>query len=204
MLASLDRDDLSVWLSINTWQFSRKIQFEHSGFTEITDICLIKLIAVLDPGMLTVNCLSNEMIFCGMIIFISSDTLNRSDISRISRVTVASVACRHVTLILQTNRSVQSGVNMHVLVVKRGPKGHISCTWVQCATFLRNQPGQPSCFSDQPDKYKLGRGCWDLASYQVSLNSVQPFQKRSLQCLSQSEARAAILLFRSAGKTQTW
>ena len=22
----------------------------------------------------------------------------------------------------------------------RGPKGHISCTWVQCATFLRNRP----------------------------------------------------------------
>ena len=86
----------------------------------------------------------------------------------------------------------------------RGPKGHISCTWVQCATFLRNRPGQPSCFSDRPKKYKLGRGCWDLASHQVSLNSVQPFQKRNRKCLSQSEARAAILFFRSAWKTQTW
>ena len=28
----------------------------------------------------------------------------------------------------------------------RGPKCHISCTWVQCATFLRNRPEQPSCF----------------------------------------------------------
>ena len=66
------------------------------------------------------------------------------------------------------------------------------------------RPGRPSCFSDQPEKHKLDRGCWDLASCQVSLNSVQRFQRRSWICLSQSEARAAILFFRSARKTQTW
>ena len=55
------------------------------------------------------------------------------------------------------------------------------------------RPGRPSCFSDQPEKHKLGRGCRDLASCQVWLNSVQLFQKRSRKCLSQSEARAAIL-----------
>ena len=27
------------------------------------------------------------------------------------------------------------------------------------------RPGQPSCFSYRPEKQKLGRGCWDLASY---------------------------------------
>ena len=54
-----------------------------------------------------------------------------------------------------------------------------------------------------PKKHKLGRGCWDLASCQVSLNSVQRFQ-RSRKCFSQSETRAAILFFRSARKTQTW
>ena len=134
----------------------------------------------------------------------------------------------------------------------RGPKGHISCTWVQSATFLRNQPrrtfclligpkntnlledveillpvkfswipfsgfrgeaknvsanqrqGRPSCFSDRPEKHKLGRGRWDLASCQVSLNSIKQFQRRSRKSLSQSEARAAILLFRLARKTQTW
>ena len=48
------------------------------------------------------------------------------------------------------------------------------------------RPGQPSCFSDQPEKHKLGRGRWYLASYQVSLNSVQQFQTRSRKCLSQS------------------
>ena len=47
-----------------------------------------------------------------------------------------------------------------------------------------------------------GRGRWDLASYKVSLNSVQQFQRRSWKCLSQLEARAAILFFRSARKTK--
>ena len=42
-------------------------------------------------------------------------------------------------------------------------------------------------------KHKLGRGRWDLSSCQVSLNSVQRFQRRSRKCLSQSEASAAIL-----------
>ena len=65
------------------------------------------------------------------------------------------------------------------------------------------RPGRPSCFSDQLEKHKLGRGRWDLASSWVSLNSVQWFQRRSRKCLSQSEARAAILFFRSAQKTQT-
>ena len=182
----------------------------------------------------------------------------------------------------------------------RGPKGHISCTWVQCATFLRNRPrqtflftdrpekhklgrdlrscflsslvefrsavseekskmsqpirgqsghllfliglkntnlvedveillpvkfrwiqfssfrgevenvsanhrpGRPSYFSDLPKKHKIGRGRWDLASCQISLNFVQRFQRRSQKRLSQSEARVAILFFRSARKTQTW
>ena len=53
-------------------------------------------------------------------------------------------------------------------------------------------------------KHKLGRGRWDLASYQVLLNSVQRFQRRSRKYLSQSEDRVAILFFRSARKTQTW
>ena len=66
------------------------------------------------------------------------------------------------------------------------------------------RPGQPSCFSDRPEKHKLGRGYWDLACYQVLLNSVQRFQRRSRKCPSQSEARAAILFFRSARKRQTW
>ena len=57
------------------------------------------------------------------------------------------------------------------------------------------RPGRPFCFSDRPEKHKLGRGCWYLASCQVSLNSVQRFQKRRRKCLSRSEARAAILFF---------
>ena len=44
--------------------------------------------------------------------------------------------------------------------------------------------GRPSCFSDRPEKHKLGRWRWDLASCQVSLNSVQRFQRRSWKCES--------------------
>ena len=90
------------------------------------------------------------------------------------------------------------------MMTTRGPKGHISCTWVQCATFLADWPGWPSFFFNRPERHTLGRGHWDLASCQVSLNSVQRFQRRSRKCLSQSGARAAILFFRSARKTQTW
>ena len=61
------------------------------------------------------------------------------------------------------------------------------------------RPGRPSCFSDRPEKHKLGRGRWDLASCQVLLNSVQWFQ-RSRKCLSESETRAAILFIRSTRK----
>ena len=50
------------------------------------------------------------------------------------------------------------------------------------------------------EKYKLSRGHWDLASCQFSLNSVQQFHGRSQKCLSQTEARATILFFRSAHK----
>ena len=140
----------------------------------------------------------------------------------------------------------------HWIIQTRGRKGHISCTWVQCATFLTDWPGRhlifqnspknlnlvedveillpvkfrsipfsgfrgevenvsanqrpgwPSCFSDRSKKHKLGRGRWDLASCQVSFNSVQRFQRRSRKCFSQSETRAAILIFRLAQKTQTW
>ena len=38
------------------------------------------------------------------------------------------------------------------------------------------RPGRPFCFSDQPEKHKLGRGRWDLASYQVSSNSFHSFR----------------------------
>ena len=44
----------------------------------------------------------------------------------------------------------------------------------------------------------------DLASCQISSDCVQQFQRRCRKGLSQSEARTAILFFRSARKTQTW
>ena len=69
---------------------------------------------------------------------------------------------------------------------------------------VNQRPGRPSCFSDRPEKHKLGRGRLEFASCQVTLNSVLRFQRRNRKCLSQSEARAAILFLPSAPITQTW
>ena len=76
--------------------------------------------------------------------------------------------------------------------------------WEVKNVSANQSPGQQSCFSNRPEKHKLGRGRWDLASCQVLLNSVQRFQMRSQKCLSQSEARAVILFLRSVRKIQTW
>ena len=68
---------------------------------------------------------------------------------------------------------------------------------------IRGQ-GSHLVFPIGPKNTNLVGDVEDLASSQVSLNSLQRFQRRSLKCLSQSEARAAILFFRSAQITQTW
>ena len=49
--------------------------------------------------------------------------------------------------------------------------------------------GRLSCFSHWPEKHKLGRGRWYLASCQVSLNSVQRFQRRSWKCKFTDDGR---------------
>ena len=89
---------------------------------------------------------------------------------------------------------------LHLNTITRGPKGNISCTWVHWATFLTDQPGWQFLLTHRPQKHKLGRRHWYLASIQVSLNSVQRFQRRSRKCLSQSEVAVVILFFRSAQK----
>ena len=48
-------------------------------------------------------------------------------------------------------------------------------------------------FSARPEIHKLGRGRWDLASCQVSMNTVHRFQRRSWKCPSKSEVMAALL-----------
>ena len=60
-----------------------------------------------------------------------------------------------------------------------------SCLREEVENVSANQrPGRLSCFSDWLEKDKLGRGRWDLAFCQVSLNSVQRFQRRSWKCES--------------------
>ena len=75
--------------------------------------------------------------------------------------------------------------------------------WIPFSGFrskANQRPGRPYCFLDQPEKHKFGRGCWELAFCQVSLNSVQWFHSRSRKCLIQSEDRAAIFFFWSVRK----
>ena len=70
----------------------------------------------------------------------------------------------------------------------------VKCRWIPFSGFIgevknvsaNQRTGQLSCFSDQPEKRKPGRGCWDLASCQVLLNSIQWFQRKSWKCLSKS------------------
>ena len=48
--------------------------------------------------------------------------------------------------------------------------------------------------TDRPEKHKLAGGCWDLASCQVSLNSVKRFQKRNWKCLSEIKGKGGHLV----------
>ena len=57
------------------------------------------------------------------------------------------------------------------------------------------------CFFQSAQKKERGRGRWDLAFCQVTLNSFYSFHWRSRKCLSQSETRAVILFFRLAQNT---
>ena len=66
--------------------------------------------------------------------------------------------------------------------------------WIPFSGFIgevenvsaNQRTGRLSCFSDQPEKRKPGRGCWDMTSCQVLLNSIQRFQRKSWKCLSKS------------------
>ena len=92
-------------------------------------------------------------------------------------------------------------------VKTRSPKGHISCSRVQCATFWRICKGDRlDCLIDRKKKTKqnLGTGRWDLASCQVSLNSAKRFQRRS-QNVSANQRPGGHLGFPiGPKKTQTW
>ena len=66
----------------------------------------------------------------------------------------------------------------------RGLKGHISWTWVQCATFVDRLARAVILFFYRPEKHKLGRGRRNLASYQVSFNSIQRFQRSKKMYIS--------------------
>ena len=66
------------------------------------------------------------------------------------------------------------------------------------------RPGGSSCFFDRLEKRKLGRECWDLTFCQVSLNSVERFQRRSRKCLNQSPGRPSCFSDRTEKHKLGW
>ena len=52
-------------------------------------------------------------------------------------------------------------------------------------------PRRPSWFFNEPEKHKLIRGRWDLASFQVSLNSVQRLQRNLIVSANQRPGRSS-------------
>ena len=62
----------------------------------------------------------------------------------------------------------------------------VSMNSVQCSKVsqpIRGRVAILGCFfPERPEKRKLGWGRWDLSSCQVSMNSVQRFQRRSRKC----------------------
>ena len=85
---------------------------------------------------------------------------------------------------------------------QKPPHVHASCqvSWNSVSSFkgevenvtANQRPGWPSCYSNRPEKHRLGGGSWDLASCQVSLNYMKWFQRKNQNCLGQSEPGAAI------------
>ena len=87
---------------------------------------------------------------------------------------------------------------------KKKSKGHISCTWVQYATFWRIGQGGHLGFTDRHEKHKLDRGCW--GSCFLSQFRQNPFSGLSGEvekCFSQSKTRAAILFFDGSARKNT-
>ena len=87
----------------------------------------------------------------------------------------------------------------------RGPNGHAHILHLStmCHLFGGSARAANFVYWSVWEKHKLGRGRWDFASCQVSLNSVQRYQRRSRKCLSQSEAWRQ-LCFSDRTETANW
>ena len=83
-------------------------------------------------------------------------------------------------------------------VIKRGPTDHITCTWVQCATFLTDRPGPPFLYSDQPDKNANLVGDVEILLHGNFRWIV--ISEKKLKMSQPMNDRAAILFFQSAWK----
>ena len=102
--------------------------------------------------------------------------------------------CHLVFLIGTKNTNLVEGVKILIPVKFR---------WIPFSGFseevenisANQRPGGHLVFPIGPKNTKFGRGRWDLASCQNSLNSVQRFLQRSRKCLSQSEDGGGHFIF---------
>ena len=76
----------------------------------------------------------------------------------------------------------------------RGWKGHISCSWVQYATFVNGSAEKPPWFSNWPEKHRFDRGCWDVASSSIEI--CLAVSEEMLKMPEPIKDRAVILVFR--------
>ena len=100
----------------------------------------------------------------------------------------------------------QSKARAAIFFLRSSKNANLVITWSCLSCFSKFQRSQKClsqlevgwgafCFSNRPEKHKRGRDRWDLASCQVSADSVRRFQRRSWKWLSRSETGLAILFF---------
>ena len=77
----------------------------------------------------------------------------------------------------------------------RGPKGHISCTWVPCATFLTDPPGRPFLFTDWPQNRILEEDVRILLSVKFHWIPFSGFRGKVENVSVNQRQGVAILLF---------
>ena len=86
----------------------------------------------------------------------------------------------------------------------RGPKGHISCTWVLCATFLTDQPGRQFLFTHRPENTNLVEDIEILLSVKFHWILFSGFRGEFENVSANQMLIRPSYFFPSARKTQTW
>ena len=88
--------------------------------------------------------------------------------------------------------------------IRRGPKGHISCIWVQFATFLIDQLGQQFLFTHRPENTNLVEDVEILLPVKFLCIPFSGFRGEVNKMTQPIRGHSGHLFLRFAWKTQTW